>query len=88
MRNGKGAKKKKRIKNDANKEMEKARQEIYKILGNLIEDRQFVSYINQEFDGYFNVERLPTIEEARLAYKCILQYRRIFLKEEIKRRLG
>lgn len=76
-------KKIKKAKGKANQEKIKAKTELYKILGDLKQDPEFVRYINKEFDGYFNIENLSTIEEMRIAYKCILQYRKIFLKENL-----
>jgi hypothetical protein len=72
---------KKKRKKDKISETQKAKTEIYKILGNLMEDFEFRRYMKFEFDRAFHVEDLRSIEEARIAYKCIQQYRRVFLKE-------
>jgi hypothetical protein len=77
-------KQKKKKKPKINKsELGNALNEVKKILGNLMYDWEFVRYIKKEYDGHFSIDDIKTIEEARVAYKCIKAYRKIFLKEEV-----
>lgn len=55
-----------------------AKQEIRKLMAGLNKQWEFVRFMNKDWDGYFSVEGLRTIEDARLAYKGIKQYRRLF----------
>lgn len=74
-------KKPKKLGGKANKELDEERKKVYKILDNLKEDPEFVRFINKEFDGYFDIERLLA-DELKTAYKCIEQYRKLFRKKE------
>lgn len=65
-----------------NKKNDDARQKVNKLLGNLMKDREFVRYINQEFDGRFNLQILGA-DDLKMAYRCILLYRRTYLREVI-----
>lgn len=62
-------------------ELNKVKKEVYKILGDLKEDPEFVRHINKEFDGNFDIERFHFVNELRTAYKCIKQYRELFKKK-------
>lgn len=80
-RKTKKKKKKKAKAKVTDNELQNAKEELNKILGNLMYDWEFVRYIKKEYDGHFSIDDIKTIEEARIAYKCIKAYRKIFLKE-------
>ena len=78
---------KKRTPNGECKEKHKALLLTENLLGDLMIDPEFVRYINTEYDEGFRLKDFYRfhykIEDIRVAYKCILQYKKLFLKESI-----
>ena len=76
---------KRKTPNGKDKEKHKVLLLVEELLGDLMIDPGFVKYINDEYDSDFRIKKfyewMYTIEDIRVAYKCILQYRRIFLNE-------